>query len=74
MSRSLSCFGFALCLAGAFGVTHKPLAGANTAAIELPGHDGAAYPAAPAKSKSSYPTRTLDLHSLALSDFGDEEK
>ena len=74
MSRALSCFGFALCLAGVLGSAHKPISGANFAAIQVPVLEGALSPAAPIKSKSSYPTRTLDLHALALSDFGDEEK
>ena len=61
MSRSLSCFGFALVLAGAAGAVHKP------------NSDFSALSAA-VKSKSAYPTRALDLNSLTLADFGDEEK
>ena len=61
MSRSLSCFGFALVLAGAAGAVHQPNSDFSARSIA-------------AKSNSAYPTRTLDLHALSLSDFGDEEK
>ena len=62
MSRSLSCFGFALVLAGAAGAVHQP------------NSDFSARAPATAKSNSAYPTRALDLQALTLSDFGDEEK
>ena len=69
MSRSLSCFGFVLCLAGALGAAHRR---ASVPALD------AEINVTPAPVKievqTAFSTRDLDLLALTLSDFGDEEK